>query len=1373
MAFEDTATENDMPSVQPDPAELAGTAETAIDTALPTDGNGIEKPAGTQQPESRAADETQLPSDQEANDEGDRQGKPELASGVSSDRGLPAKPSPKAIKKEIAVDAESSAVAIGEYAKSVNTKVEIRESSIQQLTVQHGETEKPSLVPVSGLDQKRIAEVFVAPADFHDACTSIADRNERVAIVYGAEQSGKYACAVKLALDLSTHEAALNAPEPKIEVYRRTARDRYSLLDFAHHEEVKAGTTYIVEDAFENGVRLGDLTGPALSALTAALAQKGNRLLLTTEYNEAQLANLPVVLVSTSVTKAAMLEVLQKHLSHYRRRIGERGSIPEELIELADRSAGELVENFRVPPQVEIFCGRLRGLSAHSTKDVLVSQAQRVRELGEEPRSWFQKLPENARLYAMLAVLFSSVDRYVLDEIYLTSVYELRLQGVANLRDPREQGMNDLLDQIHAREDEVRRVRFDSQALEREARWQIDNHRHLLWSLVNLILATIENYRAPEYWEFRNALGAAIGALGIYQPSKLKDALEKLADHPSGGVVAVVGYALDQVCRSDIQHHSFVINLLEDWARSGDRDRMWAVPASIWRLYDGLALSVSNEQDPRTKAVASDTLARTHEILTLLAEHFDQFNSKSQRDALRLALGAPSDAVVNLDEKHPFAVVLQYFALINEWALDNVGSVLHAIRQMSRNHAQEVVKLLGEWLRSENESQVREIAVLAGYQLFYENSSSDLVLTAERHAPLFDLIGPLLTADASAAEVVMQALLQWLRSPGWSDRVLRALLRVANRANEQEATTLRTVLLNEWLNSDLPDAHRIASSVVGRLYVMRGTPMDMPGGSLAVIALDASPEARRGRSAARWGYLLHARLDALIDTWVLRMGQREPLAQPGRPKPSSQLQPDYPRPRLLATALDSLNTLCAFDPLKVSIALVLAWQPPLDAEDLIGGSWPERILVEAAGWPKTATLAGASSPDNNAERRWWSDVMNVSADSPNPDDIEDVMLRHLARRLSARSPDEWWQVLCESLNLPQDDATRIVERLTAWTTLLEDEQQAAIARTILCSVLWLSTASPTQCVALLNAWLDSPDELTKLTGAACGTAVFRLYGECQPSPDLERYSVLLGIAPSLAKAGWSRLKAVIEAARQWSGNPGWAARLLTQPDGSVGEMVQMVDSLPQSDRTQLEAELTKWLEDTGSQKDPYEGVRKLVHRMQVQLALTVRASLPELPADHTYVMLVLDHADGNSKIRHRIAGVASRLIEKVANSPQDKVHVLTYRLGHDVPIVGPNERPTVEQFEILDQPLCPRTIGPLLELHSTKQIGAVVLLVDCPPIDAEDLVDTEWRDRVLMYSVVGRRYPTPTLPLVPQPDQRTAEETEDIIIRSLRQVIGA
>ncbi len=72
--------------------------------------------------------------------------------------------------------------------------------------------------------------------------------------------------------------------------------------------------------------------------------------------------------------------------------------------------------------------------------------AERVYVEQASIHDYFQSLPANHKLYALLAALFDGVDRLFLDELYSILVLVLRQQGLMRLRDPRELGRDDLLE---------------------------------------------------------------------------------------------------------------------------------------------------------------------------------------------------------------------------------------------------------------------------------------------------------------------------------------------------------------------------------------------------------------------------------------------------------------------------------------------------------------------------------------------------------------------------------------------------------------------------------------------------------------------------------------------------------------------------------------------------------------------------------------------------------------------------------------------------------------------------------------------------------------------------------------------------------------
>lgn len=1252
------------------------------------------------------------------------------------------------------VDGQGGSVAIGENAKSYF--YEIKANSVQ-IPGPDSDLERLSLRVVSAQDVNKVDSVFVEPTDYRSQHAGAISRTDNVFIVFGPAHSGKFTCAVKIGLDLCKAQQVI---EPKFSIYNRRFRDPRSLVAFAGDKSLSQQHVYILEAAFENGVERSDLAGQALSALNSELRAKQNYLILTTEDSADKLADLHVIKVSAEVSHEQMDEVLQRHLSYYATN-RETVQVPGELMGLTENHLEAIKGYFGQPWQADEYCRKLADLSPDATVDQLIECAKAVvREGQEPPRPWFNALSENARLYAMLVVLFESVDRSTLDDIYVTAVQKLRSEGV-KLADARDIGLTTLLEQIRAHETEGHQVRFDGPGFEQEARRQIRNHHHLLWSLVDLLLALIETYRAPEHWELRRALGAAIGRLGIYRQPKLRGVLEALAAHSEGGVAAVAGYALDQVCQEGSEYHPFVLEVLAKWVKSGDPDRMWAASAAIWRMYDGLA-RMAREGDSRgVGGVAADTLRQTRENLTLLAKSFDSFSHAAQQKAFGEALKVMASDADNIEELAenplvPLEVQERMYEQLDDWAENNIRAILHAIHWMAVGNARDVVSLLRDWLGNKEDQKLRAVGELAALQLFEENSGRDLQLLEDRHLPLLDLVGPLLLVDDDATRNMFRALLDWVQCPGWAERIHGALLRVANRATSEQAGALRDGLLEYWLDSGVPDAQHIMRSVLTRLAVMSGRPVEIPSYRHAVIALDASAEAVRGRSAARVGCRLHAGLDPLIDTYLVRMGQITPLGEPGQPLSAALLQPDHARSRLLYEPLDALN------PAATSLSVALTTGLILDHADVYSASWADRLIVAAVG-----------------ERSAWLDtrkaehpelVVFLSSFRSHLTELENKLNEQLVRYLAARSADEWRA----AVGFPLKSGAVITEGddevLTELVGHLDQIEYEGEARQILGTIFWIAASDPARCVALLRSWLLSPDELCARMGTACATALFELYAARQRPPAVAEYACLLELAPSLGSRGWQAVEVVLRMARAWAAEPGWGQRLFARPDGMPSELVRMVHTVLPDDRAKVSRLLTDWMQPSGDKVMPLEPVVRLARLLLIQMAAGTHTQLPELPPGSTYSVVLLD-ARGEDKDQAGLLELAAVLFEGISERFQQKVQLLVYRLGELGLVAGPGEKPKPADLAPPEAGQRPRLLGPLLEQLSLPQIGFSLFLSSAPALDEEDWRATAWSSSLLVYGRPSDVQQTSVFKLVPS--QAKTEDAKRVLLDLLAQQIGA
>ena len=1195
---------------------------------------------------------------------------------------------------------------------------------------------------------RKVKAVFVPSQDYQDIRDrGVRTHEDRVFIVYGEEHAGKFTCAVHLGLDL-LGEGQIS--QPKFSIYKRTPRDIRLLVDFAQEPNLTEDTIYIIEDAFESGVDLIELSSPYLSAINTTLEGKKAYLILTTTYQTEQLAAIPVSRVSAVVEDKDMHAVFEKHLTRYGSYV-ELVSVPVELIELARKNQEELVGHFQWPFQVDLFCYALSRLSPEEGIQKLLEVAGSAGRIGEDsPYLWFERLPHNAKLYTMLVVLFEGIDRYTLDEIYGVAVRILRDKGVSNLDDPREMGLNEILERIQAQETNAHLVRFNSSAFERQVRHQIVNHHHLLWSFIELPLALIETFSAPHFWEFRRDLGAAIGRLGIYHIHKLYPMLEALARHPSGGVVAVAGYALDEICRAGPEYYTFVTDLLEDWVSSGDPALMWAAGASIWRIYDGLA-RVAQVKESQEAQQAAETLNQVRDILTTLAETCDRFNSKARAEALEKALvKAQVESTLPEQQFIESDVALLMQRQLETWAANNVRSILHAVRWIARMNSRGIIELIATWLKAEEGSNLRKLGQMAGRQLFDENSDPEIQLLEERHGPLLYLVGPLLSTDEDTVDTVTRALLVWLQRPGWAGRIHSALLHVVNRAEKkEEAGLLRESVSRQWLDSDSMDAQRIGRSLIARSYVIEGVPMEMPGHLYGVIALDASREARMNKVCARAGRRLYERFDPQVDMYVVHMGETQALATSGQSISTIDLQADHDMPRILMPSLEEL------DPSRAYFALALAWGPIIDIDDACAGPWSDRLIVAVAKdqdeWPEELRTVPV-------DRLMSKHGLNA---------IEDTVRERLAQALAALSPEEWWLMLHEYVQVKPPDIEAIVDKLNSWVDQLDNVEYSQhpgdIARIITCFILWLAASNLPRCVEVIRTWLTNEDELSRLIGAACGKTLFRIYAQCDPAPPIQSHAILLELAPLLAKQGWSEVEAVLYAARRWAVQPEWSDRLATRPDGSLSELMQLVDAVTPESRNALADALTDWLATEDDETAP-ETVVKLAERLQLHMALGAREPLPDLPEGYTYGLIVVDASSRDNRSRNRLAKLASSVIKRLSERNQETLRLLVYRLGQDYPVAGPGQKPDAEVLVPPSLGCRPRLLGPLLEIHSMEQVGFVLLLTNGPILDQDDWSDTLWSERISVYSEVDDGYPQPFALIRKQFD----EEAESAILRHLK-----
>jgi len=1155
---------------------------------------------------------------------------------------------------------------------------------------------------------------------------------------------------------------------PSVKVLRRDGRGGLTLQDLLQDQNLERQTVYIMERAFESGVSQGELS----PLLQAGLSSNESYLILTTELTEQALGQVGVPRISTRFggsdkdQNLFLHAVLRAHLDYYAAVDGLSESLCVQVEQVQDHI---LQHALRQPFTIDMFCARLRGLPVDADRDVVNTFADQVGRIDREAtRTWFRALPENERLYALLTYLFDGVERYLLDNLYTLSVLYLRQDGVGGLRDPREVGLDDIRDRIRAHATESNTVQFNNPALVEEVRRQVANYHHILWSLCEHVFGPlIGEYRAMIFAPFRQSLGTAIGRLGMYHEVKLEPLLDELAAHDSGGVASTAGYILDGLVRANPALCIWVGEWIAGWARSQDPDRMWAASAALWRVYDGVSEIIRGDHAVAHGRLARETLIQLRDILTELATHPDRFHEAVHVAARARAEAAAREEVPDMPETDALAraqVVMKrrqrqqelLAAQTQEWIASQVDSIIYALFQMSRQYIADVVNLVTLWLQEPSSSNLHVVGELAVQRLIGDtvehSGARPMRLIVERHEPLLALVGPMLGADEEAVRSIFLTLRQWIHQDGWDTRVHRALLQTIARASFAERSLLAVSIAEEW-DDNTPVVSAIAQSLITRARLLNGLPVDVYHGDPSLILCDSTlPARRQGGIGAHLTRLVAREIAAVapVITGSLGLILLHPHDDDSPARSGVSLAPTL-APRLMAPVLEALA-----GP-ETPLAFVITWGPVLDLEDVCSSQWTDRLLIGALG-------SVSDIPDGvlrvdvttRANLRWKANQLIGAA------------LLQMVWRLAKRDAADWWTRVGLLLHQETPDLLAIDAQLDLWIAELDRPSERADAdplRAIMATVSWLAAADLPACVERLVRWLGDPDERQQLAGGAASRALFYLVGSADPAPPVERFGELLRLIGPLTSQGWASTQAILFAVRRWSRTQTWVERMLSPPDGSHAELLQLVGDLNATDQHLLANLLETWAIPLAG--DDPESTPARIAQMREQMALRVALgsgrALPALATGQAYGILVVDTSISRRSIRRSLAQVASTALRQLRKRYGSALQVLVFRLGQIAPLAGPTEQPTPDVIAPRDGGMPPRLLGPLLERMPLDQVQFVVLLSSTRVSDEEDWHETPWAARIHVYSEASRV----TQPFSAIPSQQTMREGGDAIVEYL------
>ncbi len=1129
----------------------------------------------------------------------------------------------------------------------------------------------PLFSPLSMPTRERLAAVFVAPPTYANQYSADLDQAP-LWIVHGPAQSGTSAAAIHLALQMQPDSAC------PILIGWRPAFDTQILIDQLADTVGVAPTVCIIEQAFTTPDDLHTLL-PVLQRLTAI---QPLRLILTTHLPEESLRLGNVSLISTACPLGQEREAWMQHIWHQHEQFYlQRQLITAAQSDLLRQEQKRLLRDYlHSPAQINYFCACLHTLPSTASVDDLYALAEQISPTdAHSTRHWFASLPHHGRLYALLIGLFPHLRAHDLHDIYIRMAQALRRDGWHDLCDPRTTGMFDLLALVHAAADECQ-VRFYAPALAWEVQHQITNHQHLLWSGLSAIsIDLVRVYQEAQNELLWRALGYAWGQVGGNRLPRLAVLLTTLAQQPGMSGVTVAGYALAAACQCDPLAYPTLAALLRGWLEADDPDLPRAALHASWPLYQVLCAS----------------------------------NAHAPRNLLW-------DGLASLADRLPWQS-----GDVASTTLDHACALLHTLRVLALHDPSDATHQLRAWMAAQSGRCV--CAQAAGRLLYAELADAQQQPLNPRYMPLLDLCGCLLAADAATRHTVLAALLVWIEQADWTAPIHAALLRALNRMGATERCQLRDWLVTYGVGHHVDKVQQVIHTLIVRSYALDGLPLDVPGQRYGILVLDGSDAASRCQISIRAGKQLYARLGATYDLYVGMLGNNDWLTQPRR---SIFTAPEtHPRPRLLYPLLERMNlATCAF-------VLVLTWGPLPDLADVWHSPWRERlIIIPVAHETDYVPALPVSTVDPLLP------IADLQA-------IETMARTRYTRQLAILSARQWWAELQKSIKVSAHNGKALGTKLSTWLKQLDDlrsvQPSGDQARLIIGVILGLAVRELPRAVKLVRAWLQSNDAHTRRMGLAAGRALFLLYAErplLTTTTDalVEPDTLLLELALPLANADSSGAAAILYAIRCRADDPAWAAALGLRVDGATPatfSLATLVDSLLPAQRSWLLGTLATWhqLSEDASAPDVPAVVSRLATRLEFQIRVRTQHKIPDPPSDIRYGIIIVDSQTRDTSGYNRLVAIATRLVQQVYDTSNERIWLLVYQMGQSDPVALPG---ITIQPEMLFAPggvRRPRLIGPILERHTLQQVSFWLVLTNDCWLDAQDWLASAWYERARVY----------------------------------------
>jgi len=988
------------------------------------------------------------------------------------------------------------------------------------------------------------------------------------------------------------------------------------------------------------------------------------------------------------------------------------------------------------------------------TKLALIELARRTGSktsatIFELPRSWFNGLTENQRLYALLVRLFENIDRFSLNELYTLSVDHLRKSGISSLCDPRETGFEDILENIHAAEEDGF-IKFMNPDLEREIDRQISNRHALLWTLVDIFEDHIQKLKGPQYWQIRRAYGVAIGRIAKNFPYKLVDELNKLAQHSSGGVVIVAGYALAELCKSGEDYYDIIYDTLKGWIDSGDPDYLWAASACSRWVFDALSTiekgHKTNQSTPNNLESIDKFRKKLWKLLREIAVSVSHPGPKIIRMILTEVLEESIwEIIVNNkiddirlanDDYH------KYIEKLNIWYNTSISTLSNTLGKIIDLYPQEAIDNIIQWTEDKN-NDVQFVGTLASYHLI---SSEELLregVIARHQSEFLSLILPLLKNRPDLVPDAIASILGWLKDVKNSD-AFDQILRIQGDfwgqtiigINLQQRIALRNAVSKVWFQNPSSSSAQIENlglSILRQMYILEGRPVLSVGNGASMLGIDDGSAARVDRLLS-FDEDLFYRLNARLESYAILMGQDGSIGQPDKSYKIPFLSPK-PRPRLFIGPIERLSAQTAQN---IRLAICLTYEQIIDLTDADDNGLIKCTVIikpkavsedQVTGYVRP--VRGTSTTPQLEGLRF----VNVSNDdSKYIDEIEDCIDTILSSYIAKLSRDDIFAQLKLDKTFSDDCAESVLTYLRSQTekTLsigITDWRQDPIAQCAL-GFVWLYKTNAKIAVNELCDWMkvDPSNSKRPIYGAAFTHLLLHIALNDQNDNWADIYAPLLDLLlPMVQVCGESsRFRMALEFLRRCirCSQCKMFADKIQLNEYSVC-LIDLIQIIKPSECETYRRVLNEWQVDTKSNSSESAWVERLI----VLVMSRQKLDLPELSESQKYGVILVrtSKSDTVTDINWWNLKFAQNLAKAWSENKYFKDYIpVIFRYGQVTPLYSGLSGLGADFIHTPVNEDLPMISAPIIE-NFTPQNTAFILMIDNGSvIDLGDWVNLDW-----------------------------------------------